>query len=152
MPPELGDLASAAASAAAPARGRGQRGAATGAASGADARPSLLGGTTAFTPVDIPVVGGGFDGPRGDFDGGAPFGASDRRPRPPEEALPEGARIEYWYNPDYSWISATVKRSLRSPKGQLLHTLHFDVDDTVEDVSLTFGDGNKRWRPLRQGA
>ena len=48
-------------------------------------------------------------------------------------------------------VTWRVKRSLRSPKGQLLHTLHFDVDDTVEDVSLTFGDGNKRWRPLRQG-
>ena len=44
---------------------------------------------------------------------------------------------------------ATVKRKVRD-KGQLLHTLEFDMDETWEDVSLTFDDGKPRWRPIRR--
>lgn len=90
----------------------------------------LEGGLQGFTPVDIPVGGG-------------------RQPREEEtEGLPDGMRIEFWYNEEYQWIAATVRRKLRTPSG-LLHSIEFDVDGTWEDVNLLFADGGRRWRPLR---
>ena len=120
-------------------------GAVTGAAAGKAARPSMLGGTTAFTPVDIPVgddakkSGEAEDGTQGPKRGKKKF----------DGELPEGARIEYWYNEDFGWIAATVKRKIKQPTGSVLHTLEFDVDGTWEDVSLEFSAGGRRWRPLR---
>ena len=34
--------------------------------------------------------------------------------------------------------------------GERLHTLYFDVDGTEENVPLEFGNGMRRWRPLRE--
>ena len=105
----------------------GAAGSNTGAATGADARASPLGGTTSFTPVDIPL------GPApGQSTGGGGGGGVD---------LPEGARIEFWYNEDYGWIKATVL----AQKGGSVHTLRFDIDGEVEDIAI------ERWqyRPLR---
>ena len=71
-------------------------------------------------------------------------------PAPMDETeLPDGARIEFWYNEDYGWIAATVKGRVRDALGALQHTLFFDVDGTTEDCPLTFGDGKRRWRALR---
>ena len=127
-------------------------GGATGAAAGADARESMLGGTTSFSPIDIPVGGaadgglaGGGGGLGGLGGGGAPGGGV---PAPKE--LPDGARVEYWYNEEYGWTAATVMRRVRGAAGELLHTLAFDVDGTWEEVPLEFSNGVRRWRPLRE--
>jgi hypothetical protein len=101
-----------------------------------------LGGTTSFSPIDIPL---GTDAP------GAGDAAAQGAPAPIDETeLPEGARIEFWYNEDYGWIAATVKGRVRDALGALQHTLFFDVDGTTEDCPLTFGDGKRRWRALRE--
>jgi len=125
-------------------------GGATGAAVGPNARQSMLGGTTAFSPIDIPVGepsaedgGGGIDIPLGDR-----LAAQLNGPSQPEIRLPEGARVEFWYNEEYGWLTATVKRRVRGDAGEILHTLEFDVDQTWEDVPLISGD--PRWRPLRE--
>ena len=102
-------------------------GSATGAAVGADARPSMLGGTTAFSPIDIPM-------------------GAEGAPAPVDE-LPDGSRIEFWYNEDFGWIAATVRRKVRLPGGEVLHTLEFDVDGTWEDIQLF----SWQFRPLREG-
>lgn len=112
-------------------------GSATGAAAGANARQSMLGGTTAFAPIDIPVGRGS--------DAGAGMGSAAFGP----EELPDGTRIEYWYNEELKWIAATVRRRVRGRAGELLHTLDFDMDGTWEDCPLYFGQGKPRWRPLR---
>ena len=158
----------------------------TGAASGPSARPSMLGGTTAFTPVDIPVGpaaasagagGGGGAAAAGAGAGGGGEGAREEevlpgwatRSAPPSHRgtfprhthcrlsvhrvcvaqLPDGARIEYWWNEEWGWCAATVQRRLRGPAGEQLHTLLFDSDGSWEDVRLSFDDGGRRWRPLR---
>ena len=64
-----------------------------------------------------------------------------------ELKLPEGTRVEFWYNEEYGWLEATVKRTVVGPGRQILHTLEFDIDSTWEDVPLMPGD--PRWRPLR---
>ena len=144
LPPDMGGLSAAAA--AMDPRGKAG-GSATGASSGANARPSAFGGTTAFTPIDIPLGndgggGGGFDIPLGgEGGGGSPLSQ-------PEEELEVGTRLEYWWCPELQWCKATVRRTVKD-KGQLLHTLEFDMDGTWEDLSLTFGDGKRRWRPTR---
>jgi hypothetical protein len=97
----------------------------------------MLGGTTAFAPIDIPVGRGS--------DAGAGMGSAAFGP----EELPDGTRIEYWYNEELKWIAATVRRRVRGRAGELLHTLDFDMDGTWEDCPLYFGQGKPRWRPLR---
>ncbi len=130
----------------------GGGGAATGAAAGANARQSMLGGTTAFAPIDIPVANadggiGGVGGGRGGVGGAAGAGAAGAAPR--EEELPDGTRLEYWYNEELQWLTATVRRRVRGRAGELLHTLDFDMDGTWEDCPLYFSQGQPRWRPLR---
>ena len=73
----------------------------------------------------------------GGADGGAP------------NELPDGTRIEFWYNEEYGWIAASVLGTVRGRAGELLHTLRFDVDGEVEDCALEFSEGMRRWRPLR---
>ena len=46
--------------------------------------------------------------------------------------LPEGARIEFWYNEHYGWLKATVLKRVQ----RAVHTLHFDIDGEVEDMML----------------
>ena len=82
-----------------------------------------------FTPMDIPL------------------GKKDAGEAAAEE-LPEGSRVEFWWNEEWGWCAATVRRTLRTGGGVLLHTLEFDEDGTREDCRLTFGDGNRRWRPV----
>ena len=55
--------------------------------------------------------------------------------------------MEFWFNEEYQWCAATVKRKVRGSGGELLHTLEFDIDGTWEDVKL------ERWRvrPLPPG-
>ncbi len=90
------------------------------------------GGGGAFTPIDIPL------------------GNPDEAPRPPAEELPEGTRLEYWWNEEWGWSPATVRRKIRLAAGAVLHTLEFDgYEQQWEDVDLAFGDGKRRWRPLR---
>jgi hypothetical protein len=127
-------------------------GSSTGVAAGANARPSQFGGTTAFTPIDIPLgdaSDGGSAGKPGGFDidlsGDGGRGSPLSQPEPEFE---EGFRLEYWWDPELQWLAATVKRKVRD-KGQVLHTLEFDMDGAWEDVSLTFDDGKPRFRPLR---
>ena len=114
-------------------------GAATGVSAGASARPSLLKGTTSFTPVDIPL-------------GASPAGAvgAGGAARPADE-LAVGTRLEYWWDPELGWLQATVVRQLRLPSGELMHSLEFDMDGAWEDVSLNFDSGQRRWRPLSPG-
>ncbi|KAL1520592.1 hypothetical protein AB1Y20_022168 [Prymnesium parvum] len=88
-------------------------------------KSSWEGGLEGFTPIEIPV-------------GGGEAGGTEAK------ELPDGARIEYWWNEEYGWCAATVRRKLRTAEG-LLHTLEFDIDSTWEDLPLTAG----RWRPLR---
>lgn len=146
LPPDLGGLAAAAAAAAAQSGNRGGIGA-TGAAAGANARPSAFGGTTAFSPIDIPV--GNSDAAEAKGADGGPNMPSG--PSPDDQAkLDEGARLEYWWDPTLGWIGATVKRRVRGSAGEVLHTLEFDMDGTWEDVPLYFGDGKPRWRPERR--
>ena len=84
-----------------------------------------------FTPMDIPL------------------GKKDAGEAAAEE-LPEGSRVEFWWNEEWGWCAATVRRTLRTGGGVLLHTLEFDgYDGPWEDVDLSFADGGKRWRPLR---
>ena len=64
--------------------------------------------------------------------------------------MPEGTRVEYWYNEDYGWIAATVNRTAKGLYGETLHNLSFDVDGTSEDVPLEFANGMRRWRPMRK--
>lgn len=111
----------------------GGGGVATGASAGTSARPSMLGGTTSFSPIEITLGGP------------APAGGAPQA----DEAMAGGTRLEYWYNEELGWLAATVKRAVRVPSGQQLHTLEFDSDGTWEDVALAFDDGARRWRPLR---
>jgi len=98
----------------------------TGVSAGGDARISLFGGTTNFEPVDIPVGGE-------DVDVDAPV------------FLPDGKRIEFWYNDEYRWIKATVRRKVLLEDGAILHTLYFDKLDEEEDVKMVWW----QWRELR---
>ena len=81
-----------------------------------------------FTPVDIPL-------------GQESFSQKTR-----SEKLPEGTCIEFWWNEEWGWCPATVRRQLQIGD-QVQHTLEFDSDGSWVDVSLTFEDGNRRWRP-----
>ena len=92
-------------------------------------RAVLSGGS--FSPIDIPL--------RGDA------------AEPPTE-LPDGARLEYWWNEEWGWCAATVVRRLRVGEGDsaaIVHTLCFDSDGSWEDCALDFSDGGRRWRPLQ---
>ena len=63
--------------------------------------------------------------------------------------LPAGTRIEFWWNEEWGWCPATVRRTLEGAGGRLLHTLEFDGwEENWEDAALEFEDGGKRWRPL----
>ena len=93
-----------------------------------------------FQAVDIPL---------GDGSGGAAGGA----PRPAAAAveLPPGARLEFWWNEEWGWCAATVRKQLRpgAAGGKLRHTLEFDGwGEEWYDESLEFEDGGRRWRPL----
>ena len=84
----------------------GLAGGSTGVAAGANARPSQFGGTTAFTPIDIPV--GDSAGNRGaGVTGGGPVGDGGRGSplSQPELEFDEGTRIEYWWDPELQWLS-----------------------------------------------
>ena len=103
--------------------------------------PSAAGGrrrvVAGFQAVDIPL---------GD-------GAAGGTPRPAAVAaeLPPGARIEFWWNEEWGWCAATVRKQLRPgvAGGKLRHTLEFDGwGEEWYDESLEFEDGGRRWRPL----
>lgn len=103
---------------------------AAGASSSAAGRRRVVAG---FQAVDIPLGGGAA--------GGAP------RPAAAAE-LPPGARIEFWWNEEWDWCAATVRKRLQTG-GRLLHTLEFDGwGEEWYDESLEFDDGGRRWRPL----
>jgi hypothetical protein len=90
-----------------------------------------------FQAVDIPLGDGAA--------GGAP------RPAASAVELPPGARIEFWWNEEWGWCAATVRKQLRSgvAGGKLRHTLEFDGwGEEWYDESLEFEDGGRRWRPL----
>ena len=53
------------------------------------------------------------------------------------------------YNEEYGWTPCTVTGVVQAPGGGLEHTLRFDVDGTSETCPLEFGNGMRRWRPLR---
>ena len=120
-------------------------GAEAGAGAGAGARagggaPSAAGRrrvVAGFQAVDIPL---------GDAAaGGAP------RPAAPAAELPPGSRIEFWWNEEWGWCAATVRKQLRpgAAGGKLRHTLEFDGwDEEWFDECLEFEDGGRRWRPL----
>ena len=141
-PDAIADLqakAARAAAAAAAARQSGT-GAATGAASGTAARPSMLGGITAFSPVDIPL--GGEAGARGPgAQGRGAQGPGAQGPAEAGEALPEGSRLEYWYNEELGWISATV-----SSVGVRVSLTHCDEEtphETLISSSLGLRSGSR---------
>ena len=83
-----------------------------------------------------------------DLGGGAAGGA----PRAaPAAELPPGARLEFWWNEEWGWCAATVRKRLRpgAKGGKVLHTLEFDGwGEEWYDESLEFEDGGRRWRPL----
>lgn len=115
------------------------RGGGVGAAAADPAASAVLGGN--FSPIDIPVG----DAPDADLDSAVA--------RPGAEAqfseVPEGTRLEYWWNEEWGWCAATVVGKLRPLNGKLVHALQFDSDGSVEDCSLYFDDGGRRWRPIR---
>ena len=112
-------------------------GAGAGAAGGAPSAPGRRRVVAGFQAVDIPL---------GDAAaGGAP------RPAAPAAELPPGSRIEFWWNEEWGWCAATVRKQLRpgAAGGKLRHTLEFDGwGEEWFDECLEFDDGGRRWRPL----
>ena len=49
-----------------------------------------------------------------------PLGKKDAGEAAAEE-LPEGSRVEFWWNEEWGWCAATVRRTLRTGGGVLLH-------------------------------
>ena len=107
------------------------------AAGGAPSAPGRRRVVAGFQAVDIPL---------GDAAaGGAP------RPAAPAAELPPGSRIEFWWNEEWGWCAATVRKQLRpgAAGGKLRHTLEFDGwGEEWFDECLEFDDGGRRWRPL----
>jgi hypothetical protein len=87
------------------------RGGGSAAASGDVAVGAALSGK-AFTPIDIPV---------GDSADADPDAAAAR---PGAEAqfsqIPEGSRIEYWWNEEWGWCGATVVGPMRPMGGKMV--------------------------------
>jgi hypothetical protein len=89
------------------------RGGGLGAATGDPSVGAALGGGASFTPIDIPV---GVDAADADPDAAAG--------RPGAEAqlsqIPEGTRLEYWWNEEWGWTGATVVGPLRPKDGKMV--------------------------------
>eukprot|EP00967_Tisochrysis_lutea_P056897 scaffold72044_cov27-Tisochrysis_lutea.AAC.3 len=88
------------------------RGGGVGAAAADPAASAVLGGN--FSPIDIPVG----DAPDADLDSAVA--------RPGAEAqfseVPEGTRLEYWWNEEWGWCAATVVGKLRPLNGKLVRS------------------------------
>ena len=63
-------------------------------------------------------------------------------------ALPEGARIEYWYNEDYGWIEGELVKAERIAGEVVWWAVKFPVDGTTENLKLNM-DTKARWRLKR---
>jgi len=119
-------------------RGGGEGAAADDGVAGAALGAALGGGR--FSPIDIPV---------GDLAAADVDAAGGRGAEAMFSEIPEGTRLEYWWNEEWQWCGAAVVGPLKPSEGKMKHALRFDSDGSVEDCCLYFDDGGRRWRPLR---